>query len=136
MLHGSQIPDEDSAIRLAKAFLQPMYPTVVAESHVNADRIAGEERQEQLNELISFSESEGLSCAGYARQLGLDEDEFNRYVESEGLSYADLAKQIGLYEDHWRIRFFPTYEAGTASTLGPTIVHIYDSDGRIELKDL
>jgi len=99
--------DEHSAIDLAKAFLQPKYPKVVAESHINAERIAGEKREKQLAQLIAF-------------------------VESEGQSSADLAKRFGLDEDHWCVRFFPVYEEGTAGTIPPTILRVYDSDERVE----
>jgi hypothetical protein len=107
MLRTSKTLDKHSAIGLAKAFLERNYPKVVAESHINAERIAGEKREKQLAELIAF-------------------------VESEGQSSADLAKRFGLDEDHWCVRFFPVYEEGSASTIPPTILRVYDSDERVE----
>lgn len=110
MLRTSKSLDEHSAIGLAKAYLEPRYPKVVAESHINVERIAGEKREKQLAELISF-------------------------VEPGGQSSADLAKQFGLDEDHWCVRFFPVHEEGTAITVPPTILRVYDSDGRVVLQD-
>ena len=102
--------DEHSAIDLAKAYLQPKYPKLVAESYVNAERIAGKKRENQLVELSAF-------------------------VASEAQSSTDLAKKFGLDEDHWCVRFFPVYKEGTAGTIPPTILRVYDSDERVEMQD-
>lgn len=110
MLHASKILDETSAIAIAKVFLKASFPTVVAESHINAERISGEKREKQLVELEAFFKSE------------------------EQLS-SDLARKFGLDEDHWCVRFFPVYEEGTASTVPPTMVRVYDSDERVELHE-
>jgi len=110
MLRTSKPLDQRSAIELAKAFLKPKYPKVVTESHINAEHIGVELREKQLADLATF-------------------------VESEGQPSADLAKRFGLDEDHWCVRFFPVYEEGTASTIPPTILRVYDSDGRVELQD-
>jgi hypothetical protein len=111
MLRTAKTLDEHTAIDLAKGFLEPRYPKVAYESQVNAERIAGKKRERQLAELIAF-------------------------VASEGEPSDDLAKRFGLDEDHWCVRFFPVYEEGTASTIPPTTLRVYDSDGRVELHDM
>jgi hypothetical protein len=102
--------DENSVVELAKDHLSTRYPDVVAESEVNAERIAGTKREKQLSELRSF-------------------------VRMQGGSVDDLARRFGLDEDHWLVRFFVKYPDGTAGTIPPTMVRVYESDYRVELAD-
>ena len=109
MLRASQPLDRQSAIRLAKAYLQKRNPLAVANSHITADHIAGEQRERKLAELVAF-------------------------VESENQSSRDVAQRFGLQEDHWCVRFFPICEEGSATTIPPTILRVYDTDGHIEVE--
>jgi len=108
MLQSSKTLDEQSAIALAKEHLVSRYPKVVNESEVNAERVAGEKRERQLAELAAFVQSQGESNVGLEARFGLD-------------------------EDHWLVRFFVKYPEGTASTIPPTMVRVYESDHRVEM---
>ena len=108
MLRTPKILDENSVVELAKDHLSSCYPDVVAASEVNAERIAGAKRTQQLKELESF-------------------------VQMQGGNIDDLASRFGLGEDHWVVRFFVKYPDGTAGTIPPTMVRVYESDYRVEL---
>lgn len=109
MLRTPKAMDETSAVELAKDFIARCYPDVVAESDVQAERIAGPKREEQLRELEAF-------------------------VQLQGGEIDKLAIQFGLIEDHWLVRFFVKYPEGTAGTIPPTMVRVYESDSRIQLE--
>jgi len=108
MLRTPNTLDETSVIEMAKDFLVERLPGVVADSSVNTERIAGPKREKQLRELESFARMQGGKADG-------------------------LAERFGLNEDHWLVRFFVKYPAGTAGTIPPTMVRVYDSDSRVEL---
>ena len=99
--------DETSAIEVAKDYLAKRLPDVVAESVVNAEHIAGAKRVQQLRELETFARIQGGPTEG-------------------------LAERHGMNEDHWLIRFFVEYPEGTAGTIPPTMVRVYESDSRVE----
>ena len=108
MLKTQRTLDEISVIKLAKDHLAECFPDVTANSDVNAERIAGSKREKQLRELESFAQIQGGRADG-------------------------LSERFGLNEDHWLVRFFVKYPEGTAGTIPPTMVRVYESDARVEL---
>ncbi len=108
MLRTPKILDETSVVELAKEHLSSCYPDVVANSEVDAERIAGAKRKQQLKEIESF-------------------------IQMQGGNIDDLASRFGLDEDHWVVIFVVKYPAGTAGTIPPTMVRVYESDHRVEL---
>ena len=108
MLRTTNTLNETSAIKVAKDYLAKRLPDVVAESCINAERIAGAKRVQQLKELETFARMQG----GQAEEL---------------------AERFGMNDDHWLVRFFVKYPEGTAGTIPPTMVRVYESDSRVEL---
>ena len=107
MLKTTKANERAFAIERARSFIAERFPAVV-DSEINAERIAGDVRRRQLEELEKFAAVQGGASK-------------------------DLAVKFGLDEDHWLVRFFFRHPKGVASTLPPTIVRVYDEEDRIEV---
>jgi hypothetical protein len=99
------------AIESAKLFLARKLGKVPP-SHITAEHRTNTDIEGEREELAAFCRQEGLT----------DDNEIN-----------GLTGRLTLEDDHWVIHFWPPSEPDRASTLPPTVVRVYDSDGRTEL---
>lgn len=106
------VKGESHAIEIATKFLNGALPNGVPPSHIKARHVANEELASKQNELREFCMQSG---------------EINVQVIEQKLH------QFGLLSNHWSVGFYVVDEPSTASTTPPTIVRVYDADGRAEL---
>jgi hypothetical protein len=110
---GNEMFNESEAIDVATEFLNEIAPDRDASADVSATHVFGKELLKRQQELREFCHQSRI------------------YDES---LIANYFRECGLTEDHWLVAFHHVEEPGTASTLPPTMVMVYDKDRRAELK--